>query len=435
MEASGGLGWTKLGARSGALRVRFEEYQRGKHNRGTRVTIEHPGRHFGLTLRPESFGTALGKLLLAAREIEIGDELFDAAFYVDGVPARVRAALDAETRRLLGVLNGRTRLAVANDEFQAELREESHTTLNAELPRVLGMMLDVGRCLTLSLDAGKRLADSVRRDPEPAVRLQNLMCLIREFAEHPAAPDALRAALADRSSEIRIRAAVALGDEGRETLLQLAEDPALDDARAAQAVSALGRQLSPELASEILGRALRARRLDTARACLQSLGRSGAAPAVAPLVKVLAVETGDLAAAAAQALGALGALAPEGPLIDVLRHDAPGLGVAAAEALGKVGSVAAVLPLKEAADAGWSERDFSRAARQAIAQIQSRLSGASPGQLSLAGAEGGQLSLAAGDAGQLSLAAGAAGQLSLPVAEAGQLSLGEPVRAEPESDS
>jgi hypothetical protein len=60
--------------------------------------------------------------------------------------------------------------------------------------------------------------------------------------------------------------------------------------------------------------------------------------------------------------------------------------VAAAETLGRVGSAAT-----------------RQAARRAIAEIQSRLHGALPGQLSLAGEEAGQLSLASDPAGQLSL--------------------------------
>ncbi|MES1211295.1 MAG: hypothetical protein ABUL63_03065, partial [Acidobacteriota bacterium] len=81
----------------------------------------------------------------------------------------------------------------------------------------------------------------------------------------------------------------------------------------------------------------------------------------------------------------------------------------------------AVLPLKEAAEGfGRSSRgpELRKAARQAVAEIQGRLqgaSGATPGQLSLADAEAGQLSLAQADTGQLSLAADdPAGQLSLP---------------------
>lgn len=76
--------------------------------------------------------------------------------------------------------------------------------------------------------------------------------------------------------------------------------------------------------------------------------------------------------------------------------------MAAANALGRIGSVAAVLPLREAAERSWLDRELRRVTRLAIAEIQSRLQGASPGQLSLAQAEAGQLSLATNPAGQLS---------------------------------
>jgi len=47
--------------------------------------------------------------------------------------------------------------------------------------------------------------------------------------------------------------------------------------------------------------------------------------------------------------------------------------------------------------------DLQRAGRQAIAEIQARLAGAEPGQLSLAGGEAGALSLADGEPGRLTL--------------------------------
>ena len=57
-------------------------------------------------------------------------------------------------------------------------------------------------------------------------------------------------------------------------------------------------------------------------------------------------------------------------------------------------------------DAARLDLELRRAARQAIAEIQSRAEDASPGQLSLAGTEAGQLSLAHDPAGQLSLPPG-----------------------------
>ncbi|MGE5198136.1 MAG: HEAT repeat domain-containing protein, partial [Rhodospirillaceae bacterium] len=103
---------------------------------------------------------------------------------------------------------------------------------------------------------------------------------------------------------------------------------------------------------------------------------------------------GDMvAASAARALGRIGDAAAEPALIAALDRGAAAVGVAAAEALGRIGSPQAVVPLRSAASSHLLDGDLRRAARQAVAEIQSRVSGASPGQLSLAGDEAGRLSL------------------------------------------
>jgi HEAT repeat protein len=206
---------------------------------------------------------------------------------------------------------------------------------------------------------------------------------------------------------VRLRAAKELGAEGRDVLLALAESKG-DDALSAQAVSILGGELPFERSRALLTLALDRRRLQTACACLERLGHSQDTADVETLAKVMASEENELAAAAALALGATGSSTAEPPLILALEQERKDLWVAAATALGRVGSAAAVLPLKEAAERSALNLDLRKAARQAIAEIQSRLSSASPGQLSLAATEAGQLSLAQGEAGQLSLAAGAA---------------------------
>jgi HEAT repeat protein len=106
--------------------------------------------------------------------------------------------------------------------------------------------------------------------------------------------------------------------------------------------------------------------------------------------------TGDLAATAARALGASRTAAAEPPLLVALQASDSDVQLAAAEALGRVGTAAAVMPLKDLAERGWSPA-LRKAARESIAEIQSRLSGASPGQLSIADGEAGQLSLADAD--------------------------------------
>ena len=79
---------------------------------------------------------------------------------------------------------------------------------------------------------------------------------------------------------------------------------------------------------------------------------------------------------------------------------------AVAEALGKVGTAAAVAPLRNMAGRFPFDLGLRRASRQAIAEIQSRLTGATPGQLALADGGSGQLSLAEeGLEGRVSVAA------------------------------
>jgi HEAT repeat protein len=391
---------TKLTAQAGPLEVRIVTSLRGKSDIHVVVVIPGPPGFSGLKLRRESSKP------YGAREIEVGDEAFDSRFFIEGPMRLVFTLLDAETRGLLIKVNSEVRgMKLMGGELRAEAED---------LYTLLPLLVDLGKRLAQPVDVAQRLAENATQDPEARVRLMNLLLLAREFPREPGTLEALRSACSDPSLEVRLRAAKELGAEGRGVLVEIAESP-VDDALSAQAVSILGQELPFERTKAILDHALRRRRLKTARACLESLGHTSdsGATAVDVLTKVMTREQGELAAVAAQALGTAGSPAAEGPLLQALRREQKDLRVAAATALGRVGSPAAVLPLKETAERFESDPDLSRATRQAVAEIQSRLPGASPGQLSLAGAEVGQLSLAQGDAGQLSLANDPGGQLSL----------------------
>ena len=85
-----------------------------------------------------------------------------------------------------------------------------------------------------------------------------------------------------------------------------------------------------------------------------------------------------------------------------------------------MGGAAAVAPLRTMAARFPFDLGLRRASRQAIAAIQSRLTGATPGQLSLADGGSGQLSLAEESAdGRVSIAD------EVPAAAAGESSGGE----------
>ncbi len=394
----------KVEARAGPVTVRIEEPLSQKS--GIRVIAVFPGP-------PGFFDMRIRRLMSGppeTRELEVGDELFDERFHIEGPMRLLSALLDAEMRRLLVSVKAENRLEISRGELRLEASD-------GDLPEVLPLLLDISRRLAQRIDPVQRLAENARQDPEPRVRLRNLLLLACETPGAPGAVEALRAACSDASPQIRLRAALELGSRGRDVLIELAES-LVDDVCAAQAVSRLSRDLPFERTQAILAGALDRRLLQTARACLEALGKSGDPAAVEALARVMAAEGGTLAAAAALALGATGSPAAEPPLLLALQRE--DTRVAAADALARVGTVAAVPPLEEAAQRDPEDQDLRRATRQAIAEIQSRLQGASPGQLSLAEAEAGQLSLAEAEEGRLSLAPDAAGHLSLPPEEPGQ---------------
>jgi HEAT repeat protein len=100
---------------------------------------------------------------------------------------------------------------------------------------------------------------------------------------------------------------------------------------------------------------------------------------------VMSAKGAEIAVAAVEALGETCAPAAEGPLTSALGSSVPGVPAAAARSLGRLGTARAVPALRDAEDQGGEVR---RAAREAIALIQTRLTGATPGQVSLAGASG-----------------------------------------------
>jgi HEAT repeat protein len=386
------------------LRVRFEPWVDGDTVRGRRVSVDSVDLGLvGLTLRPESRPTARAKPR-GARDIETGDESFDDAFYVAGPTVAVRAVLSAPTRERLLSLLIEPGLEVVDGELRAHIPWTFPAIALAEplLLRTLRLLLEAAHGLRPPADLAAALAANARSDPEPSVRTQNLLDLVRKYPEAEATRAALRAACADPSDDVRVRAATALGDEGCDVLLDVARLAHADDGPVARAVTTLGDRLPSDDARSILARALRTRRLETARVCLHRLARGRDASAVPVMASVLAVEKGELAVAAAQALAETGLPTAEGPLLAALTRDVPDVRVAAASALGRVGSVEAVLPLKEV-ETRYHDEATRRAARQGVAAIQSRLPGASPGQLSLAPADAGALSIAEDETGRLSL--------------------------------
>jgi hypothetical protein len=391
-EKRGTLGLLRaLEGEADGLRVRIESYHRGKSEHGTRLIVDSAGQiPVSLDLRAEGFSSAVEKTF-GAKEVEVGDPAFDDGVYVRGAEEQLFARLDPATRSLV-------LLAVASGGrvIDGSLRVEVRGGRNGEkLARLLETLLATARNLARPTDVLERLIEGLRSDPMPDVRLRCLDLLARKFAGDERARAAFREALGSPSPEMRLRAAVALQKEGQETLVELASSPASEESCAARALAALGASVPVERAASILGEALRSGRRSVAFAAIAALGAARAAAAVSHLAPILTSVDTELGVAAARALAAIGDPAAEPALTAALRSESGEIRLAAADGLGCLGSAAAVAPLHVAVSAHLLDLDLRSAARQAIAEIQSRAPGASPGQISLTeGGEAGQVSLA-----------------------------------------
>jgi len=376
-----------LAGRSEQLRVRLESYRRGKYESGTRIVIDGfgPGAEALSLVRG-----GLGLRLLGREDVLVGDADFDQELHVQGPALLALALLPAATRlRARRLLSGEVQVPGPKGEpikvsaqldkgglevrFQDRLLNDS----SEELFQVLRSAVALAQRLVVPDDLAGQIADNLPHEPEAGVRLNSLLTLARELPDHPDTRRALLAALKDKSDEVRLRAAMALGEEGHATLRALLANVAADDACAAAALRALGDRLPSGKVKNVLERVLKTDRKRTAQACLETLGGRGH-----PGARHLYIEA--------------------------LRYPDLAVMIAAARALGQVGTAADVAVLRQEAET-WLPTQLRGAARQAIAEIQSRLSGAGPGQLTLAAGEAGALSLA-GQTGRLSLEPEAKGE-------------------------
>jgi hypothetical protein len=422
------VGWV------GDLRVRLAPYGRSNDSVGTDLTIAGPALASSkFSFRPESLDTTV--LRRAGRnDVQTGDAEFDRLVWVTGDEALARAVLDAPTRAAAAALvrgqlvrPGRSSLYASGSFEEGRLRLELPESLPLEvtsgllgdrrveeqgpylylsglpehLPEAVDAALALARKLVAPRDVPARLLQDFRAEPEAGVRLRLLECLAKGFPRSAATSEAVQLALADTDSTVRVEAAVVAGSRGRAVLLGIAHGEGAADETSARAVSVLAASLTVAESRDVLRNALRLRKLQTVRACLRILGARGGPEALDMLTRVLAVERGEPGDWAAESLGSSGDPAAESPLLRELTAREEHRRVAVARALGRSGTVAAVPALRSL-----EERDPSlrRAAREAVALIQSRKSGAEPGQLSLADDARGQLSVAESEDGRLSFA-------------------------------
>ncbi|MET0556298.1 MAG: hypothetical protein ABW221_24870 [Vicinamibacteria bacterium] len=385
-------GRTELTARRGALLVRLRAFVVTGENRGTKLGVEGVPRWLGLRQRdPRRFEDAPAWLNDAQRDpasggVPVGDRAFDAALVVDGPEAEVLAALDAGARRrhlelfvphagrgaLFSLTGVEPEVTVSDGRF-ATRRPDARAQERRDRVRVaIEGLLAVAEDWTSAVSRQERLAANARHDPLPGVRLRNLETLLRDAPAHAVVPSVLAAAREDADPEIRLTAALASGRDGHAVLRAFLSDPSTPDGVDARAIAVLGEDMDPAEVRAWLTRAQLSRRIASIAACLRALARPGRP------------------------------VAPE--LVDALIYDTPSVREAAAVLLGNVGTSAAhVVELNRVAAMYADDAPFVRAARAAVASIQSRLVGAGHGQLAVA-PDSGELSLAENPDGRVSVA-------------------------------
>jgi HEAT repeat protein len=396
--------WTVSGLHGG-LRVRVETVREARQG-VVRVVIE--GIVSDVRIVPAGRGS-MADLVFGNPDVAVGDASFDGEMVRRGPPATVRGLFHTYAReRARAVFAMDAQVRIGGGVLTAEFNESGGEPAPDEWQ--LRGLLGLAHSLEPGATDVTRLTEIALRDPQPGVRAMALDTLAKEAAGLPKTRDVLREALHDASEAVRLQAATALGDEGRPILHALAADATVDDAVSAGATTALGGHMTFARATPLLDRAVVDGRVLTACALLGVMGRGSVAEAQV-IAGVLArvqgpgalvpAPAGDaIAVAALEALVATRAPAAEAPFLAALESPRPELVLAAAHGLERVGTVRAIPPLSGLEARGGELR---RAARTAIAAIQSRLTGATPGQLTLAGGETGTLAVVESPDGRVSL--------------------------------
>jgi hypothetical protein len=355
-----------LTGRHGALALRLASYVY-RRRRGTEVMIQ--GIAPDVTLAPVGAFDRVAHVL-GSTDPRTGDPAFDARVALHGPVATARALLDAPTRAGIRELFARFaagRIDRGSFSFQSTEARRGPDSLDAV---TLHQALQLAHALERPAAPEARLAAIVREDPIGTVRALALQALCERGVGRPDAQEGLQHASVDPDPSVRLYAGRALGPRGETVLLALATDGAVPDAVSAEAIDALGEAFPLEHARAVLLREIASGRVDTARSALRRCLAGGAA---------------------------------EVPVLSAALAAEPAVAAEAARALGRVAGADAVEALHGAEARGG---DVRRAAREAIATIQSRLVGASPGQVALAEGDSGRLSVVDGADGRVSLETG-----------------------------
>lgn len=338
-----------------------------------------------------------------ATAVETGDPALDALVTVGGRPAAVHVLLSAPARHAIKTVARTGTVRLLDGAFVHETFERIWDA--DQLTSLVRSVLAPAQAFPQVSDGGAMLAEAAHGDPEPGVRARCLATLAAEEPDQPRTAAALEAALADPGDVVRVAAAIALGERGVPVLREIAVREDSDEQAAARAIAVLGRRLPSHEMLAILDSALSAGRREVALAAIDSLGHVGDESACRRLHGLLHGEDEALAVAAADALSFVHSVATEEELDRALLSHSQPVRRAVVRALARVGRLASIAHLRALLEEDTADHELKSLAQQAIAAIQARLTGASPGQVSLAESEAGELTLShEPDSGHLSIA-------------------------------
>jgi hypothetical protein len=332
------------------------------------------------------------------RDIPVGDESIDEAAHVRGDEAVAFALLTRENRDMLLDFVRKGGLIERGVVCLPVLEDGSYRNLRLAISEVLSV---TRRVLLPRIDIPQRLADNAAGEDTLHFRLRSLELLQEVFGTEEIAKKASVQALSDRRSAMRYRAAVFLRDFDMLAKISSIESEPVDIR--IQAIEFLIENAPPSKVMPHLEKLLESLAPDVRIAAIAGLGELRHRPASEKLCRLAKTADTETATALAIALGKIGDSTAEPTLLDLLDQEDDELQTAAVEALGHAGTTAAVEPLLELTGS-FLNSDLKRAAREAIARIQSRLGDVEAGRLTLAELteQAGALSFP-GEGGELSL--------------------------------
>jgi HEAT repeat protein len=389
----------------------------------TQIVVHGRGIPRSVVIAREHVFSALGKVFAGA-DIETGDKEFDEAILLRGDEEVVIALLDDEMRRdvlaavgVVGVSVSEGKIFFEADDLFGDLRR---------LELVLRQMIALAQSMkTIGESPLRQLIENARKDPHPAVRLRNLELALRHSATADEVIAMAKGALLDPDPQVRLKAAISVGEDGFEALARLAKNGAIDERIRVKAIEHLWRRdpRSDGLLIELLDRGVESVRA----AAAIGLGRRRHAPALGKLIELMKGARVDDLLVLVEAVRYIGDPASEEPLLRLLDHNALEVRIAVIKALGSIATTSAVPAISATADGLLTDSSLKAAAKTAIDLIQKRAikrHGEADGALALAepSLAGGAVSIT--EHGTLSVAS-LDGELSITLDEDGVESKGQ----------